>query len=507
MRSWLLAAVASLSLSACLAPSPQDAAADLWDYPTAWSEFALPFGEGHDHFSYDDHRNLSTPNFRVLGYDALLSPTAGGTGGGHHCGDAQDVPGGRRIAAVEARYVGGFALVDVTDPAAPRWLGELVMRQTRVYDVAVVPDGRHVLLVTTSQNPVAAVPAVPPLDPFDSGVDWRDACTGSVVPLRAEDPVPRPFSLILVDISNPSAPEIVDQRPIPVDGHSAYAVRIDGTIWILVSVYGPGPTDYYQIYGLRTTPAGTVLDHWSTITVKSTGPPPDYIQAHDGWISKHPGTGRVLAYLAGGTDFLIYDVTEPRAPQFLSRWSDYRADASSYTGNLHSVFPIDELRDGRHYTVLGPEWGGHPGPRPSGTLWVLDTTDPTRPAAVAAWTLPHEVEWNGTYMFSNHYFGVQNWTLFVSMYHGGVWAVDLRDLHPAEFRLLPSVGVFVPDQPSPKPPARILRWTPTLQEILPFPDGVLVTFDGASGLYTLSYDASAPMPAPEPWPVEDPARG
>ncbi|HEX9817022.1 MAG TPA: hypothetical protein VGB18_08580 [Candidatus Thermoplasmatota archaeon] len=505
--AWIVLAVL---LGGCLAgtePPPVDD-----EYPTAWSELALPFGDDHDHFDYAQHQNLTTPNFKIIGYDPLLSSTVAGTVGGHHCGDAQDMPDGRRIAAVEARYLGGFSIADVTDPSAPKWLGEFVMRQTRVYDVGVVPDGKHVLLVTTSQNPYAAIPGIPPaLPPLagrETGIDWKDACTGEVSPILAatEDPVSRPFSLILVDISDPGAPELVDQRPIPMDGHSIFATDVDGELLILVSVYGPADYDYYQVYTILETEAGAKLEHLSTIGVQNTGPPVVKVASHDGWIAKHPKTGQTLAYMSGGTDFLIADITDPRSPQMLSRWTDYDPAASSYTGSLHSVFPLNELWDDRHYTVLGPEWAGHPGPRPSGTIWVLDTTDPRAPHAVAAWTLPHDVEWNGTYMFSNHYFGVWNETLFVSMYHGGVWAVDLSNISSDTFTLLPSIGVFMPDQPSPKPPAEILRWTPTLQEILPFEDGVLVTFDGASGIYTLRFDESNPMPAPEPWPIDPVSR-
>jgi hypothetical protein len=36
------------------------------------------------------------------------------------------------------------------------------------------------------------------------------------------------------------------------------------------------------------------------------------------------------------------------------------------------------------------------------------------------------------------------------------------------------------------------------------PDGSVVTFDANSGLYTFRFDDSAPMPAPEPWPLTPP---
>jgi hypothetical protein len=496
-----VALTAILLLAGCLnAPKEGTPVDDL--AATAWAELALPYGEDHDHFKVEQHQNLTTPNFQIIGFDPLVSPTLGRTPGGHHCGDAQQTTGGKRLAVVEMRNLGGFMVVDVTDPADPQWLGEFVMRTTRVYDAAMVPDGKHVLLVTTEQTPAGPLP-VPPIA-GDSGIDWRDACTGKTTPLMAsvEDPVPRPFSLLLVSIENPAAPAILDQRPIPRNGHSAYATIIDGKYWILISVYGvQNGYDYFQFYDLSDSPTGKKLSLQGTHVLRGGVPSAEPLRVHDGWIAKHPKTGKVTAYLAGGSVFETLDISDPKQPKPLGRWSDWTPERNAFSAAMHSVFPLTELWDGRHYTVLGPEFGGKPGPQPSGTLWVLDTTDPAKPFAVAAWTLPHDVEWSGQYMFSNHYFSVVNRTLFSSMYHGGVWAIDLGALVPGNFTLLPSIGVFMPDDVSPKPPSTISRWTPTLQEILNMPDGSLVTFDGSAGLYTLRFDASRPMASPEPWPI------
>ncbi|HLE47779.1 MAG TPA: hypothetical protein VI818_05725, partial [Candidatus Thermoplasmatota archaeon] len=427
------------------------------------------------------------------------------TPGGHFCGDAQVTPGGRRIAALEMRTVGGFALADVTDPAEPKWLGEFVMPNSRVYDMAVVPDGRHVLLVTTDQTPS---PPSPLSIEAPDGLYWRDACTPeTLTPVRsvAPDPVPRPMAFILVSIANPSQPEIVEQRPIPRAGHSVFASIIDGRTLIMLSVYGfsgpLGPGDYYQFYELSGTAAGARLQFQSMVFLKGSGASSALIRVHDGWLHKHPVTKRLVAYAAGGNDFFTIDLGDLRNPRIIGQWSDPM-------GALHSVFPLEELWDGRHYTLLGPEFGGHPPGQPSGTLWVLDTTDPAKPVEVAAWTLPHEVEWQQglTYLFSNHYFGVVNRTAFTSMYHGGIWAVDLSGVNSDNFTLLPSVGVFAPDNVSEKPPTTLLRFTPNFQEVIPMPDGTMIAFEGASGLYSIRFDASKPMPAPDPWPLKPVAR-
>ena len=488
------------SLGGCLGDA-KTTSADPPEPDSSWSEIALPYGDGHDHFKIDQHLDFTTPNFEIVGHNPLVSPTLGRTPGGHFCGDAQVTPGGKRIAALEMRTVGGFALVDVTDPKAPKWMGEFVMPQSRVYDMAVVPDGKHVLLVTTDQGPTPPAPIG--LDAPD-GLYWRDACTpNALTPVRgaAPDPVPRPMAFILVSIANPSQPEIVEQRPIPRAGHSVFATIIDGRTLIMLSVYGfsgpAGPGDYYQFYELTSTPAGARLQLMSMVFLKGSAASTNLIRVHDGWLHKHPVTKRLLAYAAGGDDFFTIDLNDIRNPRILATWSDPM-------GALHSVFPLEELWDGKHYTLLGPEFGGHPPGQPSGTLWVLDTTNPAKPVEVAAWTLPHEVEWQQglTYLFSNHYFGVVNRTAFTSMYHGGLWAIDLSGVNSNNFTLLPSIGVFAPDNVSEKPPTQLLRFTPNFQEVLPMPDGTLVTFEGASGLYSIRFDASKPMPSPEPWPLK-----
>lgn len=483
-----------------------------------WSELALPFGDDHEHADPLQHAGLTTPNFEVLGREPLASAFYGGqSAGGYVCGDAKQA-GERRIAAVESRSEVGFALADVTDPMAPRWLGELVMANTYVYDLAVLPGAQHVVLVTRHSD-IDGLGNVPPLA-APAALTWRTPCDPAPRPvpwLVAEDPVPRPMSLLLVDISDPSAPAIVDQHPLYGFGHSAYAHDFGTGTRILVTTQGPanaaGTMSAFELYGLADTPLGPRLELLNAYRAPAAGPgsavpEPNLLRGrvgHDGWLAVHPVTGQHLAYVVGSDLFTILDVTDPRLPTVESSWSEAGPGREGYSGVLHSVVPLEELRGGRHFTIVGPEWGDHPVDHPSGIVWVLDTTDPAGPFVVAAWTLPHEVEWSGTYMFSNHYYGVVGDTLFVSMYHGGVWAVDLSPLRglpqDAPFLLLDSVGVFMPTDPA-ADPAVTVRWTPNLQEVLPFADGTMVTFDSWTGLWTFRFDAADPAPAPQPWPIE-----
>ncbi|MGQ0535150.1 MAG: hypothetical protein ACT4PT_03660 [Methanobacteriota archaeon] len=496
-------------------------------FVTDWSERALSYGGSHDHEDRSDHRGLSTPNFEVLGFDPLVSEYYGTTAGAYMCGDAQPTPEGRRIAAVESRSKVGFALADVTLPAAPRWLGELVMQTTRIYDLAVVPDGKHVVLVTSEAEPTGLLPddgaegrrlkvdvsgsktGHVPLPPSTFYLGWRTACGEQEVRIdadSAEDPLPRPASILLVDISDASEPRIVDHQPLVGYGHSVFATEIQGESLLLVTTTRPQTNELsaFEFYTISVGPRGPALELLSIYkpppgedAAQYTGP-----RGHDGWVAPHPATGVPLAYVVGHSRFTVLDVSDPRNPREIGRWTEHGPGREGISGALHSALPMPELWDGRHYTIIGPEFGGHPEGHPSGIVWVLDTTDPSDIFEVAAWTLPHEVEWTGLYMFSEHYYWTVGRTLLISMYHGGIWAVDLSEVGTRPFYSHPSVGAFLPDRDPPSPPAESRRWAPNLQEVLGFADGTMVTFDANAGLYTFRFDASRPAPAPEPWPIE-----
>lgn len=523
--------LALLVLAGCVA-QPSDgggdgAGADAVAAP-GWSERAL--ASDHDHADPAAHAGLTTPNFRIIGHAPLVSDDYGTTVQGNLCGDAMPTRDGRRLAVVETRGDVAFSLVDVTDAAAPKRLGELVMRTTKVYDLAVVPDGRHVVLVTsehrTPDNPPVGLDAPLPEDagPQDAGLFWRSPCAPGGMrawhPVRAaaaapagpgDDLLPRPASLLLVSIEDPAAPSIVDQRPIAGLGHGVSTADVDGQTWIVAAalcctvVSGcPSHAQSFHFYGLLETPLGARLDLRSVYTL-----PADEEMRNEGhndaWISKHPLTGQTLAWLAAWDHgLLVLDLEDPRQPRLVGRWNDHDpAQGPDDSGSIHSAYPFPRPAwDGRHYTIIGPEIIGHPTVLPTGIVRVLDTTDPAQPVEVGAWTFPHDVAWEDRLQFSTHYLGAYGRTAFVSAYHGGVWAIDLSGIRPGNWTDLPSVGVFMPVGASPAPPERPMRWAPTLEEALVFQDGTLVTFDSNTGLYAFTFDESKPAPPPAPWPLE-----
>ncbi len=506
-----------LFAAGCMSMNPPPSPAAL-DFQPDWSERSLESRDGHDHADPMQHLNLTTPNFSVLGRDPLNSPFYGGPPGGTLCGDAGEVADGRRIAVVESRSKVGFALADVTDAAHPKWLGELVMENTHVYDVAVVPDGKHIVAVTSgldnlpAQAPLVAAPA--------AAMTWETPChparpVPSSPAAAGTDPVPAPHQVLLVDITDPENPAIIDRQPLSSYGHSAFSTTIDGRTWVLVSMaHGPYPPGFPQeatsgwaFYELQESPLGARLHLLSTYFVRGDVVNSVGQRSHDGWIAKHPVTGQTLGYLVGGDRLTVVDLADATQPKAIGTWSDVVPGREGYSANFHSVIPLERLWGGRHYTVVGPEFGTHPTDNPSGIVWVLDTTDPAVPREVAGWTLPHEVEWSGEYMFSNHYYGIHNETMFISMYHGGVWAVDLSPVlsarGPVPFVSLPSIGVFMPVDASVNPAVKV-RWAPTVEEVNVFSDGTLVSYDSFSGLWTFKFDASAPAPTPLPWPIVPP---
>lgn len=534
-RASALLALLGLVLAGCLAGPADDGDEDRAGGDAAaapgWSERAL--ASGHDHADPAVHAGLTTPNFRILGHDPLVSEDYGTTVQGNLCGDATSTRDGRRLAVVETRGDVAFSLVDVTDAAAPKRLGELVMRTTKVYDLAVVPDGRHVVLVTaqhrTPDNPPAGLEV--PLPPDAEGaLWWRSPCApggmGAWHPVRAaahatgsgpgDDLVPRPASILLVSIEDPAAPAIVDQRPIAGLGHGVSAADVDGETWIVAAALGctvaagcPSHAQSFHFYGLLETPLGARLDLRSVYTLPATEEVLN--EGHnDAWVSKHPLTGQTLAWLAAWDHgLLVLDLEDPRQPRLVGRWNDHDpAQGPDDSGSIHSAFPFPQAAwDGRHYTVVGPEIIGHPTVLPTGIVRVLDTTDPAKPAEVGAWTFPHDVVWEERLQFSTHYLSAHGRTAFVSAYHGGVWAIDLSGVRPGNWTNLPSVGVFMPVGTSPAPPERPMRWAPTLEEALVFDDGTLVTFDSNTGLYAFAFDEGRPALPPAPWPLEKAGTG
>ena len=498
-----LLVLSSTFLAGCVGPgSPVDPASAEVDETLDWALRAVVAGKGHDHQKIAHHRGLSSGNFEQLGWDPLLTEAYGGaSAGGYFCGDAA-VSGERRLAVVHGLGTKiAFVLSDVTDPANPVKLSEMALGGTAARDVAMTPDQRWIVLGASFFNTRNAMPrsdAAPALTLAANDGYVEDSCTGTRTPLAPVSPLGYPSGAVLVDISDPTAPKVADYFPLPVFGtHSIGVAEVDGKNIVLASVLNSAqPTGYYAFF---TIEGGRLVFQSAYDSVPVVRGRPVLDNWHnDGWIHKHPVTGQTLAYLAdwdGG--LVVLDVSELRAPREVARWAEFESEGpGDDIGSIHTALVLDELWDGRHYTFLGQEIINHPADTPTGIVYVLDTTDPANPERVGAWTLPVDPEWNDEFLvFSTHYIAHQGRTLFVSMYHGGVWAVDVED--PTMPR---SVGVFLPSEESPKPP-KGSWYSPTVMEVKPLGGDELVLWDGNSGLYTVRFDASDPAPLLPEWDV------
>lgn len=475
------------------------------EFEPLWYEAALAGGEGHDHGDFAQHANMSTPNFELLGWDPLTS-AYGSSPGGSSCGDVQSTEDGRRIGAVKADDSRGVIITDITDPSAPQYLGELHLSATNIYDVAVTQDADHLVMVTWKPDQTRVLPdSLASIAPTEG--TFHSACGSQPVPSLVQDPIPRPVSVLLVDIKDPSQPVIVDQKPIQGLGHGVFTSDLAGDEWVLTITENLlEGSRYFTLFeieadetlGDRLTPVSVFQDPISPSHAASA-------QGHsDGWLDVHPVTGEVTGYFVAGTKMVLVDYSDPRLPTVLSTWTDV-PEQTAADHNLHSIHTEDFLRDGRHYTYLGPENGGPVGDAPTGIIWVIDTTDPTDPREVAAWTLPYDVDWSGA-SYSPHYLVAQGDTLFVSMYHGGIWATDISGIGngtPEDLHLLPTIGVFIPANEPPVRPEGVAytHTTPNVFEVFAFEDGTMATFESNSGVYTFRFDASQPAPAAGPWHV------
>lgn len=507
------------------------------DIPAAWPAHALALegphaGDDHDHRDPAHHRNVSTPNFRQIGWDPLETDHHGKTSGSYICGDVSE-SADRRLGVVHSHLSDvAIVVVDLTDPTAPVKVGELVLPNTFIYDVAITPDSEYAVLATSDASSQDERPFRTDT-PTDGSVDARyrdrfdgrpyfiDACTGAANPVAMAaqalmqgplDAAPFSAGLVLVGLDDPAALEVLDFTPTPVPGaHSVFATQVGGTYHVLGSIVNlQHESSYFQFVTIEPLPTGPKLVSQSTYRpAPSTEGEKAYINGHvDGWIQEHPGTGDVLAYLAdwdGG--LVIVDLNDPTMPKELGRWTNYKGQEATEiynddSGSIHSARPLDMLWDDRHYTIIGQEVVGRPTDTPTGVTYIMDTTDPTDPQPVSAWTLPVDPTWDeGILQYSTHYVDLfqEARILFVTMYHGGVWAVDLANVTSPQ-----SVGVFLPAEAPPNPPGDLYYqydWAPTVLEAETIDEDTLVVWDGGSGVYTVDYLHDVTVPDVEEWDV------
>jgi hypothetical protein len=509
-----------LVASGCITPpavdKTQTESVDLGS--VAWAQKPMVYGDKHDHTDWKQHVGLSSPNFQELAYDGLGIPAFGNaTAGGYFCGGSAVTDAGQRLTVISSFDTAvAFVLMDTTDPKHPIHLGDYVLDHAQTYDVDITADGKHVVIAADispnnqpkpgASNEVAdSLVGAPVAVPVVLHPKFVSACTGETIQGPDQTVAAGP-STILVSLKDPMKPAFEDLMPSPVIGpHSVSTASIDNVTYVASSITNlVHQASYFQFYKLMDGPTGGKLVLVSMVDAGQYGSPTATFNGHvDAEIAMHPVTNKPVAYLSdwdGG--LIILDFSNPAAPVRLSQWADQGAD----NGALHSTRSIPGVHDGHHYLLAGQEFVGRPSDRPSGWIYILDDTDPTNIVEVGRWTLPNDSDpkWGGVELFSTHYFRVLGDTVFVAMYHGGVWAFKLDFLHPENMKEPRSAGVFVPDMwPTQKPraPKGGYDYSPFVLDVFPFEDDTLVIYDGLSGVYSVKYDPTMELAAPKPWPA------
>ncbi len=482
-------------------------------YGPDFAQYAPGDPVAHDHSDRSLHL-ATTPNFRVLGFDPLVTERHGMSAGGYYCGELSSE--GERVLAVVNSFTSQVAMVviDVTDPNKPEMLGELVLKNAQIYDSAISADGRFAFLATSplvivhedDEGPVLPVPtaATMTVQPV-----FRDRCGNEYQgPL---DELPIASGIALIDIRDPTAPAVADFVSQPAIGpHSVSGAKIGNTQYAVASntnlVY---TASFFSVFTVDELPGGlaklTPFVEYSANYDQQLQPSqtiPLLLNGHvDATLAQHPdGLYLWVANWDGGLHAVRID--GPGQATKVAEFGARDPARGNMAGAIHSAYVVGE-RNGSYYVVTGQEVGSSlesgEERRPTGQIVILDATLPAELKPVARWTLPVDVAWSGDLHMSTHYMTMVGDTLFIANYHNGVWAADAS---PEQWPDLPSIGVFMPGQVGEAGIRTDTSYAPYVLDVLAQQDGSLVVFDG-SGAYTVAFSGRHPdVPAAAPWPQQ-----
>ncbi len=511
-------------------PLPEPMVEPTWARAAVYGPDHAEFGPGdpvgHDHSDRAAHA-WTTPNFEVLGWDPLVTDRHGMSAGGYYCGEVSK-DGEQKLAVVNS-FTSQVAMVvlDVTDPMAPEYLGELVLTNAQIYDSAITDDGQFAILATSplitahedderadrrdyeagARLPAPDADALAGLAASQDTITvqpiFRDRCGNEYQ--GPEDELPVASGIALIDIRDPTVPSVEDFVSQPAIGpHSVSATTIDGTRYAVASVTNLVYTaSFFSVFTVEELAGQGKLAPFVEYSanydqqVQGTNP---LLNGHvDATLHDHPD-GLILwvANWDGGLHSVRID--GPGQTTLLDVFGE-RTQAP-LAGRIHSAEIVGE-RDGRTYILTGQEVGSNMQSgdhrRPTGQVVLLDVTDPADLSPVAKWTLPVDVAWSGNLHMSTHYMHIIGDTLFVANYHNGVWAADAS---PEQWPDLPSIGVFMPSSVADEGIRTDTSYAPYVLDLQPLADGSLLVFDG-SGAYTVAFTGRHPdVPPATPWPQE-----
>ncbi len=166
------------------------------------------------------------------------------------------------------------------------------------------------------------------------------------------------------------------------------------------------------------------------------------------------------------------DVSNPALPMEVGSWQG--EDSDHWAGNIHTAMMFAD--EERRIAVAIPEGAQPP------TVFVFDATDFDNPELLGEWT-PKDEHGNHS-RFSMHNFQIVDGKVYLTMYHGGVWILDVSN---EENQADPKViGTYMPFDRRPEHYGRglnggIMSWDVTIH------NGYMLTAN-TGGFYTLALE-------------------
>jgi hypothetical protein len=364
---------------------------------------------------------------------------------------------------------GGFSIVDLADPRAPRVVGDF--HSEGGGDIEVTTDGKYALLMTQRTTPGEQT-LDNPLNRVPRGID-------------------------VVDVSNPARPVLSSFFALPTNGpHTAHYHRdADGREIVAIETYdlvtdpgsgallGANPaTQRVFLAQLVRDITGARLEVRGVYEVTDAPPPGKLYFPHDAFIERHPLTGKLLMYVAyWDAGIRIVDITDLAQPKEIAAFHDF---APSKLAQMHDVKTFPALLDGKHVTAGAPEIVTAP---EHGQMTFVDTTQPASPKKLGSWTLPGDVVVDSAFLFSPHVFDTDaQGHVVIGHYHAGVWLIDAHDPTNAT-----TIGYYFPHEERPG----FKGTQPSVWGAKFFGRYMLATH-GPTGLYVLEADPGVLAGAP-----------
>ncbi|HUR25323.1 MAG TPA: hypothetical protein VM327_04830 [Candidatus Thermoplasmatota archaeon] len=245
-----------------------------------------------------------------------------------------------------------------------------------------------------------------------------------------------------VDVSDPTAPREVAFWDDPEDfgSHTVSSGTIAGVQYVFSLAMGVNilrfDGDSFTLVGKYLTADQFAALDAAGMAAGDAGPGPAQTYAfralygHDMTFFQDPVTGKPILFVAYAYEgFKAVDLTVPSAPVLLFRWMPPADTAHKHY--THSV-EVARLDSGQLLVVVGSETFEAENQGIASPIWILDATVAaaglplaSEPVHVSTWRNPGGAA-AGNLGLSVHFFRIEDGLLYLSHYHGGIWAIDLR---------------------------------------------------------------------------------